>query len=63
MKKATKTETNLIRINDLNDRVVPSPDFSRAAKAAIFYSMVGHIDLSEKNQAYHDEKCNNQLED
>jgi hypothetical protein len=35
MKNAAKIETNLITIKDLNDRVFPSPDFFRAAKAAI----------------------------
>jgi hypothetical protein len=34
-KNAAKIETNLITIKDLNDRVFPSPDFFRAAKAAI----------------------------
>ena len=63
MKKAVKTEMNLIRIKDLNESVLPSPDLSRAAKAAIFYRKVGYVDPSKRKNSYHDEKRNDQLED
>jgi hypothetical protein len=64
IKKTVKTVTYLIKIKDLNDSVLPSPDLSRAAKAAILRRKVSDVSLSkpEKNPYNHDNR-KNQLED